>query len=206
MENKDLLTLSISIAALLISSLMLILRRHELQRTFRSQFVDVLSKLSSLGYEIDSIKTNAAAYQSGDLAALEPSRRLWLQHNSLLEQAEYLLRQMPALANHVDYRMMAESLSSIGNYYRADYYWQKALDSVSKDTTSRLGAWWRRLFKKPDWYAKMLEGMLRLQYADFLHLSNEYGACREQFKRAIGLFDEDHDQTLWEAGWALILL
>jgi len=208
-RNKDFFALGISLLALATSLVTLWLRRQEVQRTIRNQFVEVMNKISLTDYDLNSIKTGAA-YASGDFGALKESDKLRLQLDAMIDQAEYLVQQVPSLATYVDYRALAQAFSRVEDPFKAEFYWEKALETFQKRSTGRWGRWYAKLLRtdsnEVNWYLRLLEGALRLRYAEFLHQKGDYEGCRKQFRRADELFDSDRDQACWQAGWAQILL
>lgn len=208
-RNKDFFTLAISLLALTVSLVTLLLRRQELQRTIRNQFVEVMNKVSSIDYDLYSIKISAA-YASGDFEAMKESDKLRPQLEAMIDQAEYLIQQIPSLATYVDYRALAQAFSRVDNPYKAEAYWKRALEFFHLGPTARWRRWCARMLKinsnDKKWYLRLLEGELRLRYADFLAQKGDYDGCRKQFRTADELFDSDHDHARWQAGWAQILL
>jgi len=208
-DNKDFFALGISLLALGTSLITLWLRRQELQRTIRNQFVEVMNKIGLIDYDLNSIKTGAA-YASGDFEAMKESDKLRLQLDAMIDQAEYLVQQVPSLATYVDYRALAQAFGRVEDPFKEKFYWEKALESFQARSTGTWRRWYDKLLKrdssKVNWYLRLLEGALRLRYADFLHQKGDYDACRKQYMRADELFDSHQDQACWHAGWAQILL
>jgi tetratricopeptide (TPR) repeat protein len=128
MDPKDYLTLGVGSVALIVSVTSLILtfrqRAQENQRGVRKTLTETLGQLAEVGMSLAKLDAEHPE-QTDQIVSL---RRM---HNSqrryLANHAEYLVRQIPDLATDIDYNMLAQAFRSIGDYDKAQQYWELAV-------------------------------------------------------------------------------
>lgn len=164
-DLKDVITFSISIFAFVLSAaatvISLIRSKYEKQRAIRHELTDVLSSIISVGME------NAKLYReaSQDPAYYQAASSSLNQRNTfLLQQAIYLVEQIPKLATAVEYNTIAYANANSGDVILAEKYYLKAIARAQGNYYTSLAT---------------------RSYANFLFQQRRFEEGREQYKAAI---------------------
>jgi tetratricopeptide (TPR) repeat protein len=190
-KKKDFLGVLFGFAAFIISIYTLIQGIYEEERTLRSHITDVMGKLAPVSREIEKIRKESVdpeePYTKSQIDKLER------QYNSLVYQADYIAKQIPHLISEVEYSNIAIAFAEINDYYKAESYWQRAIE------TSLRG------YKKDEmWYANLRKAYNIRRFADFLYDYSYYDRAYEQYNRSLDLLVTEHDQVLWDRAWTYI--
>jgi len=129
-------------AAVLISGMALLLsivatvisihrKKRESQRIIRSQLTDVLSRIVSTNLESIKLQHRKARknpeYYNAIVGILSQ------QSASLLQQALYLIEQIPGLVASIEYGTIATANLNAGDIIQAENYYQKAIQVASNE-------------------------------------------------------------------------
>jgi tetratricopeptide (TPR) repeat protein len=168
MEIKDLVAISISSLAFLLSLVAtivsLVRSKYEKQRAIKKEITDTLGKIVSTSLE------NAKLYRES--AEKDPpyyqtvSSILNQQNVFLLQQATYLMDEVPKLVTAIEYNTIAAATSNAGDFMSAEKYYKKAIDA------------------SPNNYYRSLA--IR-SYAGYLFPQRRFEEARENFRKAISL-------------------
>ena len=166
--DKDVVTVSISVSALIISAvattISIIRGQKEKQRTVRNQITEVLSRIIAGKIENAKLYHETAEKTPEYFQAL--SSILNQQNAFLLNQAVYLTDQVPELVTAVEYNTLAAANSDAGDLIMAERYYSKAITVCPND------------------YYKSLA--IR-SYAGFLFAQRRLEEAREEFRKAVSL-------------------
>lgn len=168
METKDIITVSISSLAFLLSlvatTVSLVRSRYERQRAIRKEITDTLSKIVSTNIE------NAKAYRESaekDPAFYQALSSILNQQNAfLLQQATYLMDEVPGLVTAVEYNTIAQANANAGELMAAERYFRKAIEVA------------------PNPYQRSLATR---SYAGYLFTQRRFEEARDLFRKAISL-------------------
>lgn len=135
MENKDYITLGLSLSAFIVSLVSLLLKGPENRRTIRNQLTDALSKLNAVNAEARKLSIEKAAERyspqvNGMFSFFNDQRAF------LVRQAVFLADQIPKHVSDIEYGLIARALGHSGDHILALTYWSKSIDAA-KDSTQR---------------------------------------------------------------------
>lgn len=168
MAAKDIITMLVSALALVISviatTISIIRGKYEQQRAVRNQITEVLKSMIAVQLDNAKLYHDAAEKEPGYFQAV--SNILSQQNGFLLQQAVYLMDQVPHLVTAVEYNTVAFAHAEAGDLIQAERYFTKAIEVCPND------------------YAR--SGALR-SYGTFLFAQHRHEEGREQFRRAIPL-------------------
>jgi tetratricopeptide (TPR) repeat protein len=168
MEPKDILTVTISVSALIISAvattISIIRGQKEKQRSVRNQITDTLSQIIAGNIEkaklyYETAEKNPEYFQS-------ISSILNQQNAFLLNQAIYLTDQVPELVTAVEYNTLATANVDAGDLIMAERYFRKAIDASTNE------------------YYKSLA---MRSYGVFLFTQRRFEEGREVFRKSVSL-------------------
>lgn len=167
MEIKEIVGISISSLALVLSItatiISLIRSRYEKQRIIRSELSDTLSQIISGTLE------NAKLYRdaSNDPVYYQTVSSILNQQNAfLLNEAIYLIDQIPDLVTTIEYNTIAAANANSGQIIVAENYYLKAIAIAASN------------------YHKALATR---SYANFIFAQRRFEEGREQFRKSIAL-------------------
>ena len=168
MDTKDIITVSLSVLAFLLSGsatiISLIRSKYEKQRAIKKEITETLGRIVSTA--LDSAKIYRETAQSDPNYFQAVSGILNQQNTFLLNQATYLAEQVPTLMTAVEYNTIASATASAGDLIAADRYYRKAIDAA------------------PNGYFRALA---MRSYACFLFSQQRFDAARGLFRKAIAL-------------------
>lgn len=168
MDTKDVVTVAISVSALIISAvattISIVRGQKEKQRTVRNQITDILSRIVAGNIENAKLYHETAANNPEYFQNL--SSILNQQNAFLLNQAIYLTDQVPELVTAVEYNTLATANANAGDLIMAEKYYRKAV-AVSPN----------------DYY----RSLATRSYGAFLFAQRRYEEAREEFRKAVGL-------------------
>ena len=167
MERKDLITLSLSIAAFLLSIFATYRTekkaREERQRTIRSQLTDVLGRLTDLQLDLAKLQLEAKNNREYFVAV---NSVIAQQNGFLIDQAVYLSEQIPQLVTTYEVNTIAAANANAGNFIVAERYYQNAI-KISPNA--------------------LYKSLAVRSYAMFLFPQGRIKEARDQFRAAIDL-------------------
>lgn len=168
MENKDKISIFISILALVISIIATIntevKTKYEKSRIIRSQLTDVLGRITKLN--IENAK-NFKEYGQDDPAYHQIISSILNQENaSLLHQAMYLSEQIPNIVSAVDLNTIAYANANAGDLVLAEVFFLKAIDRSSND---------------------LYKALATRSYANFLFPQRRFEEARQQYRKSVSL-------------------
>jgi tetratricopeptide (TPR) repeat protein len=167
-EIKDIITVSLSVLAFLLSGsatiISLIRSKYEKQRAIKKEITETLGRIVSTA--LDSAKIYRETAQSDPNYFQAVSSILNQQNTFLLNQATYLAEQVPTLMTAVEYNTIASATASAGDLIAADRYYRKAVDASPN-------AYFRALAMR--------------SYANFLFSQHRFDEARILFTRSVGL-------------------
>jgi tetratricopeptide (TPR) repeat protein len=168
METKDIISISISSLAFLLSAaatmISVVRSKYEKQRAIKKEITDTLSKIVSTALENAKLFRESAEKDPAYYQAV--SSILNQQNAFLLQQATYLTDEVPDLVTAVEYNTIAAATANAGDLISAEKYYKKAIE-VS-----------------PNNYYRSLA--IR-SYAAYLFPQRRFEEARENFKKAISL-------------------
>lgn len=168
MDTKDIITISLSVLAFLLSGsatiISLIRSRYEKQRAIKREITETLGRIVATALE--SAKAYRETAQSDPNYFQAVSGILNQQNTFLLNQATYLAEQVPTLMTAVEYNTIASATASAGDLIGADRYYRKAIDAA------------------PNGYFRALA---MRSYASFLFSQQRFDEARGLFRKAIAL-------------------
>lgn len=167
METKDIISLSLSIAAFGLSIYATITAQKksidERQRTLRGQLTDVLGKVTALQLEAAKLQHEA----KNDQEYLLTVRNVLGQQNGfLLDQAVFISGQIPTLVTTYELNTIALANAEAGNLLLAETYYKKAIDVAPNS---------------------LYKSQATRSYAAFLYPQGRLKEGREQFRKALDL-------------------
>ena len=168
MDTKDLISISLSILAFVLSGsatiISLFRARQEKQRAIKREITDTLGRIVATA--LDSAKAYRETAQSDPNYFQAVSSILNQQNTFLLNQATYLAEQVPTLITAVEYNTIAMATANAGDLIAADRYYKKAVDASTNP-------YFRALAMR--------------SYANFLFSQHRFDEARKLFKQAVGL-------------------
>ena len=168
MDTKDLISVSLSVLAFILSGsatiISIVRARQEKQRAIKREITETLGRIVSTA--LDSAKAYRETAQSDPAYFQAVSSILNQQNTFLLNQATYLAEQVPTLMTAVEYNTIASATASAGDLIAADRYYKKAVDVA------------------PNGYFRALA--LR-SYANFLFQQQRFDEARRLFKQSVAL-------------------
>lgn len=168
METKDIVAILISSLAFLLSLvatiISLIRSKYEKQRAIKKEITDTLSKIVSTSLENAKLYRESAEKDPPYYQAV--SSILNQQNAFLLQQATYLMDEVPGLVTAIEYNTIAAANANAGDLISAEKYYKKAID-VSPNNYYRSLA---------------IRG-----YAGYLFPQRRFDEARENFRKAISL-------------------
>jgi tetratricopeptide (TPR) repeat protein len=184
MEPKDYITIGISACAFLVSLVSFIVSRrskkqederkeHEDERTLRSLMNDTINNIRTA--RIEQAKYAAGHGQKDQLVIGQFNYQI----NSLARLAVYITERIPGLVTDIEFATLADAFNWTGDRQKARQYWENAI-ATSKD--------------------QYYEIVNRRDYANFLFLSGNVGAGREQYKKALELSPITDDTSKYMTG------
>lgn len=143
MEPKDIVTVILSVVAVVISlaSLLISLKQKERENTrlLRTQLSDTLNQISALGVAFAKLKLEAKGVLTNDI--IDVRRNYTTQRTSLLNYAEFLTKENPQFGNDITYSILATNWNYVSNFNKASENWELAIqaseDLVIKHTNLR---------------------------------------------------------------------
>lgn len=174
MDTKDIISISLSVLAFLLSGsatiISLIRSKYEKQRAIKKEITETLGRIVSTA--LDSAKAYRETAQSDPAYYQAVSGILNQQNTFLLNQATYLAEQVPTLMTAVEYNTIASAQASAGDLIAADRYYRKAVEVA------------------PNPYFRSLA---MRSYAGFLFTQHRFDEARKLFKQAVGLLSGSGD-------------
>ena len=168
METKDIVSMSISLLAFILSlaatTISLIRSKYEKQRAIRKEITDTLGKIVATA--IDNAKLFHEIAEKDPRYFESVSSILGQQNAFLLQQATYLTDQVPELVTAVEYNTIAAATANAGDLIAAEKYYRKAIDVSPND-------YYRSLAIR--------------SYANYLFPQRRFEEAREYFRKAISL-------------------
>jgi tetratricopeptide (TPR) repeat protein len=180
MELRDILALSVSALALIVSAIAVwtSLRRGTLekQRTIKSEITATLRQIVTLRLNFMKIFHEAA----NDAPYLQSVSQVIAQENAfLMQQAAYLIEQVPGLVTAVEYNTLATAMVDVGDFDGAGTFFQKAIDASFNN-----------------YYRSMATRSL----AYFLFSQHRFDEGRQQYEKAIALLPVQSNQVHYTNG------
>jgi len=183
MENKDYITISVSILAFLLSliatTLALRNKKHDDERNLRSLLNDSISKLRTIRIEQAKYRVENEGKKNIDFVA----GLFNYQINSLARLAVYISEQIPRLVTDIEYATIADAFGWTGDQQKARQYWEVSI-SNSRD--------------------KYYEIINRRDYANVLFTFGSVGEGRDQYEKALKLSPISDDTSKNLTGYILI--
>lgn len=183
MATKDIITLLISAFAFVISvvatTISVIRGKYEQQRAVRNQITEVLKSMIAAQLENTKLYHDSADKEPGYFQAV--SNILSQQNGFLLQQAVYLMDQVPHLVTAVEYNTVAYAHAEAGDLIQAERYYTRAIDVCPNDYT---------------------RSQAIRSYAVSLFAQHRQEEGREQFRRAITLLKGADNFTRAARGFA----
>lgn len=179
MAIKDLITLSISVAAFIVSlmatTITLRQKKYDVQRLLRQQITDVVGKLITIATEREKL---VHEYEKNEYApyAIAMDRMLNHQNNSFARQALYLINQVPSLVSDVEYLTVSDALNLLGDVAQAEEYKIKAIEA------------------SPSRFYKSLN---QRSYARFLFFEGRYDEGRKYYEASLQSFSDTTNAARW---------
>ncbi len=182
MDTKDLISISLSILAFVLSGsatiISLVRARQEKQRAIKKEITETLGRI--VATQLDNAKLYRETAQSDPAYFQAASSILNQQNTFLLNQATYLAEQVPTLITAIEYNTIASATANAGDLIAADRYYKKAVD-VS-----------------PNVYFRSLA--IR-SYANFLFSQLRFDEARKNFKQSVGMFTGTGDFVHFTNGY-----
>lgn len=134
METKDIFVVAISSLALLTSITSFVLsfrqRSHENHRGVRKSLTDTLGELADVA--LARARLDVEHPETSD--QIMSLRRMYnTQRRYLASHAEYLVEQIPEIATDIDYNLLAGAFHAIGDYDKAQRYWELCVVTSSSE-------------------------------------------------------------------------
>ena len=181
METKDVVTISISSLAFLLSLMAtvvsLVRSKYEKQRAIKKEITDILGKIVSTSLENAKLYRESAEKDPGYYQAI--SSVLNQQNVFLLQQATYLMDEVPGLVTAVEYNTVAAANANAGDLISAEIYYKRAID-VSPNVFYR--------------------SLAIRSYAGHLFAQHRFEEARENFRKAISLLTGSDNQIRYTNG------
>ncbi len=135
METKDYLTIVISSIALLISAISLLYtfkqKTKETKNAKRISLTNTISEISKIN--IEAAKLNCST-EISQLVLIELRRNFNAQRSYLTTHAEFLMEEIQDLVNDIDCNIMAVAFNFIGEFEKANQYWEKCINITKSNT------------------------------------------------------------------------
>jgi len=168
METKDVVTVTISSLAFLLSFvatiLALVRSSHEKQRAIKKEITELMGKLVATKLEGAKLYRE---HSGKDPAYFQAVSSILNQQNAfLINQATYLIDQVPRLVTAVEYNTIATATAETGDFVFADKYFHKAIDT-----------------SPPGYYRSLA---IR-SYAAHLFVQRRFAEGREAFRTSLSL-------------------
>lgn len=129
MEKKDIITLIISSIALILSFTSFIItinqKKRENIRILRKNLSDTLNDLLAISIAMGKLIADTKNDFTNEIIELRRSYNT--QRKALLIHADFLINENPELATDTDYNIMANNWNIVGNYPKAEQYWQMTI-------------------------------------------------------------------------------
>lgn len=179
------MTISISAVALVVSIAAIVLSasqsRREAERGTRMQLTDVLSKISATAMERTKVvhETSGASDQTYQRALTDA---LDGQQDFLLQQAKYLIDQIPHLVTSVELTNLAGTFFNRGDVMRAEDFYKQAIGAAPRGHYTLIAT---------------------VAYAEFLFWQRKWGDGRKAFEDAVASISKPtSDIDYYDRGWA----
>lgn len=180
MEFKDIIALSISTLAFFLSItatiISLIRSKYERQRAIRNELTEVLNQIISVGLENAKVLRDAP---DDPTYAQNISATLNQRNTFLLQQAMFLVEQIPDLATGVEYNTIAAANANSGDVISAEKYHEKAI-----------------LAARNNYY----KSLATRSYAAFLFVQHRFEEGRDSYKKSITLLSGSGDLVRYTNG------
>jgi tetratricopeptide (TPR) repeat protein len=181
MNTTDFANISLSAIALILSLVATVISivrgRYEQQRAVRNQIMDVLSRIVTVNLEQSKLYREVG---DKDPAYLQNVSGILNQQNTfLIQQAIYLMEQVPKLVTAVEYNTVAAANFNAGDMILAERYYKKAIEVA------------------PNNYYKAL-GMR--SFANFQFMQQRFDEGREQYQKSITLLNGTDNLTRYTNG------
>lgn len=125
MQTKDFLTIGLSSVALIVSIISLVLsfrqRAQENLRGVRKTLTETLGQLAEVSMSFAKLDAEHPE-QTDQIVNLRRMHNA--QRRYLAKHAEYMISHIPDLSTDIDYNMLAQAFRSIGDYDKAQKYWE----------------------------------------------------------------------------------
>ena len=168
METKDLISISLSSLAFLLSLaatiISLVRSSHERKRAIKKEITDTLGKIVSTS--LDGVKLQRETADKDPLYFQNVSGILNQQNAFLLKQVTYLTDQIPTLVNTIEYNTIATATAGAGDLMSAEKYYRKAIEVAPNN-------YYRSLAMR--------------SYAAFLFPQRRFEEGRDYFKKSLSL-------------------
>jgi tetratricopeptide (TPR) repeat protein len=125
LENKDVVTLLVSLAAFTISVLGFLQKRSEVKAATRKQLTDIIEKLHALNTEESKANHPAlrTSYPENYYSILVDQRRF------LVRQARFLADQIPELVSPYEFMVIGQVFDQIDDIYEAERFFALAFSA-----------------------------------------------------------------------------
>lgn len=134
MEIKDYLALFISSLALIVSWFSLKNTRNqknkEIENSKRVSLTNTISEISKINIETTKLNCNS---EISSAALIELRRNYNAQRRYLTAHAEFLMEEIEHLISDIDCNIMAVAFNLIGEYSKANHYWEKCINVTESD-------------------------------------------------------------------------
>jgi len=181
MEPKDYITIGISACAFLVSLVSFIVsRRSKKQEDARKEYEDERNLRSLMNETINNIRTSRKYIAQHGQKDQMVIGQFNYQINSLARLAVYITERIPGLVTDIEFATLADAFNWTGDRQKARQFWENAI-AASKD----------------EYYGIVN----RRDYANFLFLSGNVGAGREQYKKALELSPISDDTSKYTTGY-----
>jgi tetratricopeptide (TPR) repeat protein len=181
MAENDILTLSVSTLALIVSVASIFItyrqQKKELRTTIRDQITGVVQQLISTRAEM--MLQQAISFEKRDSVYSTRIETINMKLTSLARQACALDNLQPDVGFDIEFIAIASSLSSSGDYPLAETYFEKAVN------------------KSPGPYYKTINLSL---YASFLFERYRHMDARKTYNNALSILDNTTDFNKWANG------
>ena len=181
MDTKDIVTISISSLAFLLSLMAtmvsLVRSKYEKQRAIKKEITDILGKIVSTSLENAKLYRESAEKDPGYYQAI--SSVLNQQNVFLLQQATYLMDEVPGLVTAVEYNTVAAANANAGDLISAEIFYKRAID-VSPNVFYR--------------------SLAIRSYGGHLFAQHRFEEARENFRKAISLLTGSDNQIRYTNG------
>ena len=182
METAQIISIAVSILAFLLSlvatTVSLVRKKFETNRAIRNELTDVLSELTKLSLEhekLTSEKKNEPAY-------VQKISSIMNQRNAMLmQQAIFLVEQIPKIVGSVDYNTIAFAHANAGDLIIAERFYRKAIEA------SKENAYYKALAMR--------------SFAHFLFAQRRFEEARGQYTDSISLLHGGDDLVRYTNGF-----